>query len=327
MINRFILACSLWGIASVAFAAPTITVTGGRLNRASNPVRVWNLAVAPDLNLDPTGTPLALELGFRASGGNILSVMSNPNPPVPPNPDGTPGPGGGPVEFLNPGNVIFGWETLTQLESGMFPVGLQVGTGADSNEAFAAVGTAVLRTSHRYDLLKIVTQASVTSLAWGGRYNADGSLAAVDAFVGGRIAQGEPQQDAVNFHGYSGTLPQNPPGATRFLADMNGDGNTNFGDLAAFGSAVLQPQNYIVQFPHLNRLARCDINGDGQCNFAELAPFGQLILGTGVTAAGTSLAIRATPEPSCSTLTCVAIGLVSALRRRSFVPLRTCPGK
>ena len=74
-------------LASPAFADPTLTVTGGRQTRTAvvaNQRRVWNVAVAPDLTASPTGSPLAVELGFRATGGNILSISGAQNaaPPL-----------------------------------------------------------------------------------------------------------------------------------------------------------------------------------------------------------------------------------------------------
>jgi hypothetical protein len=246
--------------------------------------------------LSPDGSPLALELGFRATGGNILSASAAQNFVR--------------VEHTdNAGNAIFGWETLTDVGGGnMKPVGIQIGTGANANTAVAYLGTADLPMGLKYDLLTIVTEATVTSLAWGGRFNADGTMAPIGTFENGRIAhlQGN---NSTNFHSYSGSLPQNAPGATRFLADMNGDGLTNFADLAPFGSSIITPQQYVFQFPHLNRAGRGDANGDGLFNFGDLASFGQTVLGTPGAAAGLDAA--SVPEPA--TWTILALGAVTAV--------------
>jgi hypothetical protein len=224
-------------LASPVFADPTLTVTGSRLTRPAVPAnarRVWNIAIAPDLAASPGGSPLAVELGFRAIGGNIISISSDQNEPSRVEKEDDPN--------GQPGNVIFGWEALTDVGGGnMQPIGTQVGTGANADEAVAFVGTNDFTTGSRQDLLTIVTDASVTSLEWGGRYNTNGSLAAVGAFVSGRIAQ-VMGTTAANFHSYDSSLAANAPGATRFLADMNGDGNTNFGDLASFGQALTNPK-------------------------------------------------------------------------------------
>ena len=270
--------CAL--LASPAWAQPTLTITGGRQNGAN---RVWNVAVTPDDSLfnvscaicDPANTlggALALELGLRATGGNILSVSAANNATRIEQP-------------ANPGNVVFGWETLTTLDDGDFPVGIQVGTAADANEAFAALGGTFFTNGNNQDILTVVTQASVTSLAFGGRYNADGSMAAVDAFVNARVAQ-----DLTNFDaGNSGSVV---PLATRFTGDMNGDGLANFGDLNSVVSALTTAAVYEAAFPHLNRIDRGDASGDGLLNFGDLNS-----LVTVYTAGGSGSA-TAVPEPS-----------------------------
>jgi hypothetical protein len=244
-------------------------------------------------------------LGFRAIGGNIISASAAQNATR--------------VEHAdNPGNVIFGWEALTNLGGtppNMQPVGIQVGTGANADEAVAYLGTADFTTAQRQDLLTIVTDASVTSLQWGGRFNANGTSAAVGAFVNGRIAHIQGTSSA-NFHSYVGSLAQNGAGATRFLADMNGDGNTNFGDLAAFGQALTNAAAYTAANPHLNRVGRGDINGDGNFNFGDLAGFGAKLTGTPGAGAGLDAAGASVPEPASCAL--VALGVALAmLRRRS----------
>jgi hypothetical protein len=291
-------------VASPSFADPTLTVTGSRLTLPPVPAnarRVWNIAVAPDLALSPTGSPLAVELGFRATGGNIISASAAQNATR--------------VEHAdNPGNVVFGWEALTDVGGGnMQPVGIQVGTGANADEAVAYLGTADFTTGARQDLLTIVTDASVTSLAWGGRFTAAGADAGVGAFVNGRIAHVQGAGSA-NFHSYVGSLAQNGAGATRYLADMNGDGNTNFGDLLGFGQALTNAAAYTAANPHLNRIGRGDINGDGNLNFGDLAGFGAKLTGTPGAGAGLDAAGASVPEPASCAL--VAFGVALALLRR-----------
>jgi hypothetical protein len=295
-------------LASPVFADPTLVITGSRNNRAATPRKVWNVAIAPDLTASPGGSPLAVELGFRAIGGNIISISSDQNEPSRVEKEDDPN--------GQPGNVIFGWEALTDVGGGnMQPIGTQVGTGANADEAVAFVGTNDFTTGSRQDLLTIVTDASVTSLEWGGRYNTNGSLAAVGAFVSGRIAQ-VMGTTAANFHSYDSSLAANAPGATRFLADMNGDGNTNFGDLASFGQALTNPAAYTTAFPHLNRAGRGDANGDGNLNFGDLAGFGQIL--SGAPGAGASLgAGSSVPEPASCVLVALGMTIVAMLRRRS----------
>lgn len=303
--KRLATACLLCVLATPVLADPTLTMMGGR--------RIWNIAVAPDLVISPGGTPLALELGFRAVGGDILGVSAAQNmPPIATR-----------VEHLNPGEVIFGWETLTDLGDGnMKPVGTQVGTGANANLAVAHLGTGNLTTSNRYDLLTIRTAVSVTALEWGGRYNADGSLAEVGAFVNGRIAQGE-GATAVNFNTFAGSLASDAPDACRFVGDMNGDCFVNFSDLAALGWGIVEPFIYLPRYPHLNRIGRADANGDGALNFSDLPGFAQILLGTAPSGAGAGLEASAIPEPSSPVL--AFLGMALRPRHRRFARFhRTC---
>jgi hypothetical protein len=304
-------------LASPLLAAPTLTVTGGRrttTTTGANNVRIWNVAVSPDLALDPTGSPLALELGFRATGGNILGISSTQNQTPEVNR----------VEHTdNPGAVIFGWETLSDTDGDGSvetngddePVGHQVGTGANATQGVSYIGTNIFTTAQKQDLITIRTDTSVTSLAWGGRYNADHSMAAVGAFINGRIAQSTGATTSENYDTFAGSLAANAAGATRFLGDMNGDGSNNFTDLGGFGQALTNAAAYRAANPHLNRF-RADVNGDGAINFSDLGGFGQIILGTAPTGAGSALGGSAVPEPAAFVLAGMGVALAATIRRK-----------
>jgi hypothetical protein len=279
--------------------------------------RVWNVAVAPDLTASPTGSPLALELGFRATGGNILSITGaqNAKPAIP-------DPAPARVEHEDdpngqPGNVIFGWETLTDVGAGnMQPIGTQIGTGANADEAVAYIGTADFTTNARQDLLTITTDLSVTSLAWGGRFMANGTPAAVGTFTNGRIAHVQ-GASSTNFHSYVGSLAAGSTLAGQeFMADMDGSGDTNFGDLAAFGQGLQMAAAYRAARPHLNLVGRGDANGDGNFNFGDLAGFGQLLQNVAPLGSGSSLEGASVPEPASFVLIALGAGF-AMLRRRS----------
>jgi hypothetical protein len=300
-------------LASEAFAqGPTLAVTGGRQTRtavAGNLRRVWNVAVAPDLTVSPTGSPLAVELGFRATGGNILSISGAQNAPSRVEHEDDPN--------GQPGETIFGWETLVDVGAGnMKPIGTQIGTGANADEAVAFIGTNDFTTAARQDLVTITTDLSVTSLAWGGRFMPNGTAAAVGAFVNGRIAHAQGASSA-NFHSYVGSLLSGSTTAgNEYMADMNGNGDANFGDLAAFGQALQQAAAYTTAFPNLNRIGRGDANGDGLFNFGDLAGFGQLLQNVPPLGSGAGLESASVPEPASFVLIALGAGL-AVLRRRS----------
>jgi PEP-CTERM motif-containing protein len=297
-------------LASPAIADPTLTVTGGRLTRAAaNNRRVWNVAVAPDLALSPTGSPLALELAFTAAGGNILSISGAQNAPSRVEHEDDPN--------GQPGETVFGWEAVVDVGGGnMKPIGTQIGTGANANRAVAFIGTADFTTASRQDLLTITTEANVTALAWGGHYLANGTAAAVGTFANGRIAHVQ-GASTTNFHNYVGSLNAGSTTAGQeFMGDMDGSGDTNFGDLAAFGQGLQNAAAYATARPHLNRIGRGDANGDGLLNFGDLAGFGQLLQNVPPLGSGSSLEGASVPEPASFVLIALGAGF-AVLRRRS----------
>jgi hypothetical protein len=311
--KSFFAASFLCVVASVAIAAPTLTITGGR--KSTFPTRVWNVAATPDVSLlNPAG--LALELGFEAMGGNILAVT------VAPNMAAASAPAPARVEFdNNPGNPIFGWETLTDVDPGpdvnMQAVGIQLGTGTHANEAIAFIGTNLFSTAAAEDLITVVTEQSVTALAWGGRYNADGSMAALTGDLPGfgRIVQGNGRPSGGTSYeadSYAGSRMSNT--GPQFLGDMNGDGRANNFDVVPFGQALasLSAIDYRNSRPNLNIL-RGDINTSGTINNFDVVPFGQVING-GFGGAGSG-AGSAVPEPGCIALVGLALACFTNIRR------------
>ena len=195
-------------VASPVLAAPTLSVTYDGMDAGNH---LWNVSVTPDV----ADTPLAFELGFRSLGGNITNVQAI-NPPL---------------DTENPGNPIFGWETLTDVGGGnMKPEGIQFGNAGNEDEAFVAYGSDLL--SAATDILTITTQGSVTDLAFGGIYNANGTMGTPGTdFLTGLVAQLDAGgTNSVNFYGFSGSVPV---GGGGFIpGDFDGGGAVEGADLS-----------------------------------------------------------------------------------------------
>jgi hypothetical protein len=170
--------------ANSAVAAPVLSVVGGGLQGGN---WVWDIGIAPDLLLDPTGTPLAAELGFRLTGSPLTSV-TNINPSA--------------WDTANPGNPIFGWE-IPDPSANNKPVGIQQNLA--TSEVFAAYGSEVFTTPGVKPFLRISALgpnnggSASSTIQWLGSY-----------IMQGRIAQSTGPMGAQNFDIYSGTLTQIP---------------------------------------------------------------------------------------------------------------------
>ncbi len=161
--KAFGFAILLCALVSPVFAAPSITAVPGGV-QAGN--WVWNINITPDLTLVPdgSGTPVALEFGFRLTGAPLISA-TNINPSQ--------------FDTPNPGTVIFGWETLDP-NSNNRPVGLQVNT--PTGEIFASYGSMNFTTAGPKPFLQILTSGpgngppSLSStIQWLGVYGTGGS--------------------------------------------------------------------------------------------------------------------------------------------------------
>jgi len=65
------------------------------------------------------------------------------------------------------------------------------------------------------------------------------------------------------------------------VGDMNCDGSVGFGDINPFVLAMVNPQQYAIQYPGCPMEYVGDINGDGQFGFADINPFVALLTRTG----------------------------------------------
>ena len=163
--------------------SPQLTITNLGPNQFND--LQWAVHVIPDPGLftnpadDPdrgTGGSIALEIGFRVLGSNLTGVSTNIAN----------------FGFANPGNVIFGWETLTP-EVNFKPLGVQQNPA--TNEVFAALGSQFFTTSTPKELLIFTTQGTQnTTIQWLGSYGGVGRLA----------------QAGVNFDTAAGTVMSGP---------------------------------------------------------------------------------------------------------------------
>src|SRR5688500_7715240 len=180
-------------IVSPAFAQPQLTLVKGGIEAGN---WVWQVDITPDLALAGGGTPMAVGLGFRLTGAPLLSATH-----INPSEWDTP----------NPGMVIFGWETLTDVDPGPGvnnrPVGLQ--SNLATEEIFVAYGSGRFTTPGPKPFLKIVAQGPGN----GGPLSSTIEWLGVYAVGKGRIAQlvnGTGQ----NFDIFSGTSTQFIPEPT-----------------------------------------------------------------------------------------------------------------
>jgi hypothetical protein len=298
-------------LASPAFAAPGLVITGGVKNTLGN--RIWNVAASPDLALSAPGTALALELGFQSTGGNITSISALPN-------EDTVTPTNGRVfTDTNPGNQIFTWQTTTDVGGGVMKyVGTQAGSGANANQAYAYLGTNVLTLAKNYDLLTITTDGTVTGLSWGGAFTAAGAVNAPGTSLTGN--GGIAQADTTNscgftscaFTSFTGSLAGPSLTTQRFLGDVNGDGRTNNFDVVPFSGilSVAGQTAYKTANPNLNFL-RGDINGTGSVNNFDVVPFSNILANAANPGgSGSGLGSASVPEPA--SLALIGLGLAAA---------------
>lgn len=225
--KSFVTAGLLCALATPVFANPTLRIVSGGLN--SNGDWVWNVSIEEGFTGDDNLSPVAAELGFDANS-NVVSATKATEFDGP-NTD-------------NPGNVIFGWETLTNLggtgtcdstSPGNCPVGVQIGTAADADKVFAAVGSKTDGGfSGQQDFLTIVTSGP-TNTALTGSVDVSGAYGTNE----GRIAElamvsingGAAEMRGLNFNGYTGQASR-----TVKNGDINLDGFTDNADVGIFSS-------------------------------------------------------------------------------------------
>jgi hypothetical protein len=174
-------------VTSPVLADPEMSVV---LDRFEGDNWVWRVDITPDFELVPpdSGTPVAVELGFRLSGAPLVSV-TNINP----------------TEWYasNPGSVIFGWEVLYP-DANNHPAGIEANcmgcsitnatqlggpaatlVSGTANEIFAALGSVNFTTPGPKPLLEIMTSGPSTSgavfstIEWLGAYDGNARIAQI----------------------------------------------------------------------------------------------------------------------------------------------------
>jgi hypothetical protein len=149
--------------AAPAFAAPSFSATPGGVQAGA---WVWDIHITPDLALvsDGSGTPVAVEFGFRLTGGQLLSATI-----------------GDPLQFdtPNPGPEVFGWETPDPFDPDPNEgYGLQ--SNLLTNEVFASYGSINFTSPGPKHFLTIRASGPPTSLSstiqWLGAYSGSGKI-------------------------------------------------------------------------------------------------------------------------------------------------------
>ena len=192
--KKLVLATLACVAAAPAFAAPTFTAMPDGV-QAGN--WKWTIDITPDLTLIPdnSGTPVALEFGFRLTGGQLLSATI-----------------ADPVAFdtPNPGRKVFGWEPNDPVLGSQYSFGLQ--TNLLTSEIFAAYGSMNFTTPGAKHFLTILTSgpstgANSSTIEWLGVYgafNRNGRITQITGKTGTTY-------HTSNFNVYSGTAMQAIP--------------------------------------------------------------------------------------------------------------------
>jgi hypothetical protein len=255
--KSFITAGLLCVLASPAFAAPSVSITNGGLDASGN--WIWNVAITPTA----TGTPLATELGFKATAGGGLVSVANASPAT--------------WDTNTAGNQIFSWET--SYGSPLKPEGIEAnctgctvtnaavaGGNATTvvagalNEIFAALGSIDLASGAATQYLTIKTagptDTSLTSsIALSGSY--DG------ANKSGRVAEMS-GANAVNYKGFTGTASRTLVAGDANLSGTGGPGAAvTLADLTILAGNLNKPGNFTW--------AQGDFNGTTTGNQVTLA--------------------------------------------------------
>lgn len=181
----------LCAIASPAFAAPTVSAVPGGIQGGN---WKWTFDITPDLSLVPdgSGTPIAVEFGFRLTGAQLLSATIADSLVF---------------DTANPGKKVFGWESTVGCNANGNPCGLQLNPA--TGEIFAAFGSSNITVPGPKHFLTITAagppSSTSSTLQWLGAYSNNGRIAQITGGTpGGPYAVG-------NFDIFSGSATQFVP--------------------------------------------------------------------------------------------------------------------
>jgi hypothetical protein len=253
-----------------------LNVSSGGLDANGN--WIWNVTITPTA----TGTPLAAELGFKATGSGLAGATANVAV----------------FDTPNPGTQIFNWEALTDVDTDPAvtnnrPVGLQQNTNTD--EVFAALGSIDLTSGAATQFVTITTEGPTstsltTSLQVLGKYGTGNS--------NGRIAE-ITGTAATNYNNFAGTATR-----TALNGDADLNGSVSGADLATLAANFGKAGNFTWAGGDFNG----STGGAGEVSGADLATlaanFGKSggvntpLAVNGAQGAAAGLGASAVPEPA-----------------------------
>jgi hypothetical protein len=282
------------------------TFSNGYLNAAGN--WEWKISIAPTSPVPTGATPLAAELGFDAEGANeqwlAAASLSSAN--------------GDDFDDPNPGSVIFGWETLTDVDpdptvTNNKPVGVQISTAND--QVFSALGSQIYTTTGDKDYIRIESLGPCVNVGASGCSGGDRlttQIQMLGAYSGnGRIAELNGSGVSVNYDTYLAQFNHDfDPGAGVNITAKKGDANLD----NSVGTSDFDTWRQNIGNPNAT-WTNGDFNDDGSIGTTDFDIW-RTNIGSGAGAGGDDGGVSAVPEPATLSLFGLATLLLAGLRGR-----------